>query len=118
MINEVLIVSEWLLFNAKWAIFQLYQSKDKSHFDEMMMISAESDSYSASSLKQQTLADMSLHWETLSWFWANQFHILWFDPNRSLNPWSTTLEASILTITPPMWFEDIYLTLVLQIQKY
>jgi hypothetical protein len=30
----------WLYFiSAKWAIFQLYNDKNKLHFDEMMMIS-------------------------------------------------------------------------------
>jgi hypothetical protein len=29
--------SEWLLFNAKWVMFQLYHNK--LHFDEMMMMS-------------------------------------------------------------------------------
>jgi hypothetical protein len=31
-----LIVSEWLLFNTKWVIFQPYQGENKLHFDEMM----------------------------------------------------------------------------------
>jgi hypothetical protein len=32
-------VSEWLLFNAKWTIFQLdvYKGESKLHFDELMM---------------------------------------------------------------------------------
>ena len=30
-------VSELLLFNAKWAIFQLYHGENKLHFNEMMM---------------------------------------------------------------------------------
>ena len=29
-------MSEWLLFNAKWAMFQPYQGKNKLHFDEMI----------------------------------------------------------------------------------
>jgi len=33
-------VSEWLLFNAKWAIFQLYHGERKDLFGEMMMVSA------------------------------------------------------------------------------
>jgi hypothetical protein len=63
---------------------------------------------------------MSLHSETLSWFRANQsllfllnaaflsgnqhipivLSLAW--PDRGYNPWSTALEASTLTITPPM----------------
>ena len=31
-------VGEWLLFNAKWAILQLYHSKNKLHIDEMMSV--------------------------------------------------------------------------------
>jgi hypothetical protein len=34
-----LLVSEWLLFNAKWAIFQLYLGENKLHFNDMMTIS-------------------------------------------------------------------------------
>ena len=63
--------------------------------------------------------DMLPHSHILSWFWANQslllllnacmwrsnkyqFYSLWFDPQ------STVLEASTLTITPPMWLlEDM-----------
>jgi len=32
--------SEWLLFNANWAIFQLYHGENKLIFNEMMMRSA------------------------------------------------------------------------------
>jgi hypothetical protein len=40
--NGMLIVSEWLLFNAKWALFHLYlyHGENKLQFDEMIMISA------------------------------------------------------------------------------
>ena len=31
-------VNEWLFFNAKWEIVQLYFIENKLHFDEMMMI--------------------------------------------------------------------------------
>jgi hypothetical protein len=31
---------EWLLFNRKWAIFQLYHGENKFIFIEMMMMSA------------------------------------------------------------------------------
>ena len=54
-------VSEWLLFNANPAIFQLYHGENKLIFNEMMMRSAfrldlhsQLDLYSASSLKQQS----------------------------------------------------------------
>ena len=32
------VLSEWLLFNANGAIFQLYHGENKLHFDEMMMM--------------------------------------------------------------------------------
>jgi hypothetical protein len=45
-------VNEWLLFNTNSAIFQLYHSKNKLIFNEMMMM--RSTFYSVSSLKQQS----------------------------------------------------------------
>jgi hypothetical protein len=33
-------VNEWLLFDAKQAIFQLYHDENKNNFNEMMMMSA------------------------------------------------------------------------------
>jgi hypothetical protein len=36
----VITVSEWLLFNANSAIFQLYHGEDKLIVNEMMMMSA------------------------------------------------------------------------------
>ena len=32
------VLSEWLLFNTKLAIYQLYHDGNKLHFDEMMMM--------------------------------------------------------------------------------
>jgi hypothetical protein len=52
-----LSASEWLLFNANSAIFQLYHSENKLIFNEMKFTfdqHAELDFYSASSLKQQS----------------------------------------------------------------
>jgi hypothetical protein len=43
-------VSEWLLFNANSAIFQLYYDENKLIVNEMMIRSALLDFYSASSL--------------------------------------------------------------------
>ena len=59
-------VSEWLLFNANSAIFQLYHGKNKLIFNEMMMKSVLY--YTNNSLR----VDMSLHSDTLFWFQANQ----------------------------------------------
>ena len=52
-------VSEWLLFNANSAIFQLYHGKNKLIINEMMVRfvldqHAELDFYSARRLKQQS----------------------------------------------------------------
>jgi hypothetical protein len=52
-------VSEWLLFNAKWAIFQPYYGENKLHFDDddvrfVLDQRTELDFYSANSLKQQS----------------------------------------------------------------
>jgi hypothetical protein len=33
-------LSEWLLFYAKWAIYQLYHDENNLHFDIMMMVYA------------------------------------------------------------------------------
>jgi hypothetical protein len=38
--TEASEMSEWLLFNANWAIFQLYHGENKLIFNEMMMRSA------------------------------------------------------------------------------
>ena len=76
-------LGEWLLFNAKWTIFQPYHGQNK--FDEMMMSAKyytntlSSDLYSVTTLKQLSagkqvtplghiiLVNRSLHSDTLSW---------------------------------------------------
>jgi hypothetical protein len=35
------LMSEWMLFNTKWALFQLYHGENKLYFDEMMMMSVD-----------------------------------------------------------------------------
>ena len=50
-------VSEWLLFNANSAIFQLYHGENRSIFNEIRFVldqHAELDFHRASSLKQQS----------------------------------------------------------------
>jgi hypothetical protein len=56
-------VNEWLLFNAKWEVFQLYHGENKLHYAEMMMISlfvlsqhAKLDFYSTISPSQQFIS--------------------------------------------------------------
>ena len=50
--SEISLVSEWLLFKVKWAIFQLYHNESKLLFNKMMLSSRLSclilDFYSAS----------------------------------------------------------------------
>ena len=72
-------VSEWLLFNANSAIFQLYYGENKLLFNEMMMSSAlfynNTLSWSLIVLghwNNSPRVDMSLHSDTLSWIRANQ----------------------------------------------
>ena len=58
--NMESMCKEWLLFNARWAIFQPYHGENKLPFDEMIMMifvfileqHTEFDFYSATSLKQ------------------------------------------------------------------
>ena len=40
LLQNIVEVSEWLLFNANSAIFQLYHGENKMIFNEMMMRSA------------------------------------------------------------------------------
>ena len=40
LLQNIVEVSEWLLFNANSAIFQLYHGENKIIFNEMMMMSA------------------------------------------------------------------------------
>ena len=50
-------VSKWLLFNANSAIFQLYHGENTLIFNEVCFVldhHADSDFYSASSLKQES----------------------------------------------------------------
>jgi hypothetical protein len=93
-------VSEWLLFNANSAIFQLYHDENKLIVNEIM--------YKTNTLSwifivlahwnNNLRVDMSLHSDTLFWIRANQsllfflnaacliekqqFYSLWFDPTE------------------------------------
>jgi hypothetical protein len=54
--STMILVSEWLLFNAKWAIFQLYHGKNSLRVNDMMMMIALDQHvycHCAKSLKQQ-----------------------------------------------------------------
>ena len=75
------IVSEWLLFNANSAIFQLHNGKNKFDFDEMMIMTM-SALYLTNMLSwifimlahwnNSLQVDMLLHSDILFWFRANQ----------------------------------------------
>ena len=69
-------MSEWLLFNATSAIFQLYHGENKLIFNEMMMRSAlyytNTLSWIFIVLANSPRVDMSLHLDTLFWFWDNR----------------------------------------------
>ena len=116
-------MSEWLLFNTKWAIFQQYHGGNKLYFDEIWwqcLLCTRSTCWVGLPHWNNSLwIDMSLHLDILFWFWASQplFLLLgaacsaekeqipisvW--PDQVLNQWSTVLKASMLTITPLMWF--------------
>ena len=99
---------EWLLFMAKWAIFQLYHGENKLPFDEMMFVLDQCnklDLYSTSSLKQQFLGRHSTrtHYpdseprlylpllvKAVCSKCPNTNFTLWFEPTS--HPWSTTLK--------------------------
>jgi len=72
-------LSQWLLFKANSTIFQLYHGENKLIFNEMMM---RSTLYKTNTLSwifivlahwiNSPRVDMSIHWDTLFWFQANQ----------------------------------------------
>ena len=120
-------VSEWLFFNSISAIFQLYYGEHKLIFNEIRMRSALFLTNTLSWIfivlaqwNNSPRVDMSLHSDTLFWSWSNQsllfilnvaclaekqhipilLSLVWTD--QDLNPLSTTLEVSTLTITPSM----------------
>ena len=99
----VALLSDSLLFNAKWAIIQLYHGKKKLHFNEMMIMFA---MYLTNT--HSLIVIVILHWNNNLCTYSlmqksskDQFHSLWFD--LTLNPRSTALEVSTFTITPPIW---------------
>ncbi len=78
-----LIVSEWLLLNAKWAIFSAIPWREQVTFqrdeDDVCFLldqHAHFDYYSADSLQQQSAVCVSHHWDSLSWSRANQCLLL------------------------------------------
>ena len=117
------------MFYADSAIFQLYHGENKLIFNEMMRRSA---LYYTNMLSWTFIVlahwnnspwiDMLPHSSTLSSFWANQSLLYLLNaaclaekqqklilkslilPNWDSNPRSTSLETSMLTITPLMWF--------------
>ena len=119
-------VSEWVIVvERQFSNISAMSWREQVNFqwddDEVRFVldqHAEYDFYIASSLKQQSRVDMSLHTDTLFWFGANQsllfllnaaylaeeqqipssLSLVW--PNRNSSPGSTATEASTLTITP------------------
>jgi len=112
-------LKERLLLNAKWAIFQLYHGENITFktLDWIFIVLAH--------WNNSLWVDMLCHSDTLSRFCANQsllllfkavcvveeqiyqFNCLWFD--LTSNPQCTSLEESMITITPPMqlYFQSI-----------
>ena len=108
-------MSEWLLFNASSAIFQLYRGENKLIFYEMMMMFTLYNTLSWISIvlahwSNRPRKDMSLHSDTLSWFRANQSLLSREATNINFIVFGLTrpgIEPRIyrtLTITPPMRF--------------
>ena len=128
--------SEWLLFNTKSTIFQLYHGENMLHFNEMMStlyyINMQSwilynvvlDHFN----KQSAGSHVAVLWH-VKLILVNQsvfvmclakkqqipISLSMVGPERGSNSWSTTLKASTLTITPPMQFYlsyKIYIKLI------
>ena len=76
---------------------QLYYGEIKLHFNDVRFVQgqqAELDFYSASSLKQLSAVDMSLHSETRTYCIIFCLTRLWLQPR------TTALESNTPTITP------------------
>ena len=70
-------MSEWLLFNTKWAIFQQYDGGNKLHFDEIwwqwcLLCTRSTRWVGLAHWNNSLWIDMSLHLDILFWFWASQ----------------------------------------------
>ena len=70
-------MSEWLLFNTKWAIFQQYHGGNKLYFDEIwwqrcLLCTRSTCCVGLAHWNNSLWIDMSLHLEILFWFWASQ----------------------------------------------
>jgi len=82
-IQIIRLVSEWLLFSANSAIFQLYYGEKKLIYNEMMMRSAFFKTNELSWIlivlapwNNSLRIDMSLHSDTWFWFRANRSLLL------------------------------------------
>ena len=125
LLQNIVELSEWLLFNANSAIFQLW--REQVNFNEMMSTLFYTNTISwiftvLARWNNSSRIDMSPHSDTFSWFRANQSLpfllnasclakiqqipilqcLVW--PNRGSNPQNTALKASALTITPSIRF--------------
>jgi hypothetical protein len=73
-------VNEWLLFNIRLAILQLYRGDDKQHYDERMMIRIYIVLVHCINSPQVDMLPLS---DKLSWFRANQSLLFIF--NKATN---------------------------------
>jgi hypothetical protein len=135
--NKHILVSEWLLFNANSAIFQLYHEKNKLIFNEMMMRSTlyqinmlswlftvlahwNNSLQIATSPHLDTLyrflanVDTSLHSDTLYWFLVNvdtSLHsdtLYWFLANVDTSLHSDTLYWFLANVETSLHSDTLY----------
>ena len=121
ILRYIEIVSEWMLLNAIWKIFQFstISWREQYTFDEMITLL---DFYTASSLKQQLtyrhVAPLGhiipISCQILLFVLLNDacltekqqlpcfYSLVW--PDRDSVPRSPPLQASTMTIIPSMWF--------------
>jgi hypothetical protein len=96
-------VSEWLLFNAKWANFQIASSL-KQQFTGRYVAPLRTH------YPKTSLCSNSLMLHALQRISKHQFYCLWFNPDQGSNPQYTTIKVRTLTILSSMKIFDNVLT--------